>query len=176
MWFSFIFLFPSKGNFHVWKVFCNGQSHKDAFRNILHNGVLLLMTFPKIYKNRGTEYSVQNYTFREPKSPVWRTQPFTVAIRSLLQPNLFGGSGLCAHRRVPRAALECGCWAPGSRLPFDLECGRELTPQWLRCSNATAFVIPGTERPEEGPACRAPQVRAASGPPHQERLGGSLQS
>lgn len=118
MWFSFIFLFPSKGNFHVWKVFCNGQSHKDAFRNILHNGVLLLMTFPKIYKNRGTEYSVQNYTFQEPKSPVWRTQPFTVAIRSLLQPNLFGGSGLCAHRRVPRAALECGCWAPGSRLPF----------------------------------------------------------
>lgn len=36
--------------------------------------------------------------------------------------------------------------------------------------------IPGTEGPEEGPAPDPPQVRAASGAPHQERLGGSLQS
>lgn len=43
-------------------------------------------------------------------------------------------------------------------------------------SQRAAFVIPGTEGPEEGPGSDAPQVRAASGPPHQERLGGSLQS
>lgn len=37
-------------------------------------------------------------------------------------------------------------------------------------------MIPGTEGSEEGPSPCAPQVRAASGPPHRESLGSSLQS
>lgn len=43
-------------------------------------------------------------------------------------------------------------------------------------SQRRCLFIPGTEGPEEGPAPDPPQVRAASGAPHQDRLGGSLQS
>lgn len=57
-----------------------------------------------------------------------------------------------------------------TQLSFD-DAADMLVPSQPHC-----VCVPGTEGPEEGPANGSPQVRAASGPPHQERLGGSLQS
>lgn len=91
------------------------------------------------------------------------TPSFTLVLRLFLIDVAFWGSchkrkylPLCLSFRVQRGP---GC----------------VGTVWVVVS-APAFVIPGTEGPEEGPGSGAPQVRAASGPPHQERLGGSLQS
>lgn len=109
------------------------------------------------------------------------TPSFTLVMRLFLIDVAFWGS--CHKRKYLPLRLSLRVQrGPGCMLPPPHSCPRllkRMCAHWgdsVVYSQRPAFVIPGTEGPEEGPGSGAPQVRAASGPPHQERLGGSLQS
>lgn len=80
--------------------------------------------------------------------------------------------GLCLRTHRGRRMCAASCHP----LSSDRSCSHALALRAQFIVNPTAFLLPGPERSEEGAAYGAPQVRAASGHSHQERLGGSLQS